>query len=264
MQHYYDNSEIGVIFGVSTAQFRTMHLWYSLLLLLVTFTAGSVPLWMKWESHDRMHHLLAFSGSFLLGITMLHLLPESFEELHHSAGIYLLGGFFLQLLIQRITHGAEHGHMHVHPNGHPIALLPVLIGLSVHAFMEGLPLGFNYSLGATTPALFLAVAVHKMPEAMLVASLALALKGRRSAWLALGVFSLITPLAALFAFFMEQQYVSMSTTATILLPVVAGAFIHISTTIFFESGTRQHMMSWQKVASMLLGVGLALLTLAFE
>src|SRR5690606_24248573 len=108
--------------------------------------------------------------------------------------------------------------------------LPILIGLALHAFMEGLPLGFNYSLGATTPALFVAVAVHKMPEAMLVASLALALKGRKAAWTILAAFSLITPVAALLAYGMEQQYETMSTMATILLPVVAGAFIHISTT----------------------------------
>lgn len=241
-----------------------MHIWYSLLLLLVTFTAGSIPLWIKWVNQERMHHLLAFSGSFLLGITLLHLLPESFEQLHHHAGIYLLAGFFLQLVIQHLTHGAEHGHMHVHPHGHSIALLPVLAGLSLHAFMEGLPLGFNYTMGTTTPALYLAVAVHKMPEAMLVGSLALALKGRKTAWIILIIFSLITPLAALLAYFMEQQYVTMSTMATILLPVVAGAFIHISTTIFFESGTRQHMLSWQKVCAMLTGVGMALLTMAFE
>ncbi len=243
-----------------------MHIWFILLLLSVTFIAGSIPLWVKWVNPDRMHYLLAFSGSFLLGITLLHLLPESFEQLHHHAGIYLLAGFFLQLLIQRLTHGAEHGHMHMHPgpHGHNLSLLPVLSGLALHAFMEGLPLGFNYSTNAASPALYLAVAFHKMPEAMLVASLALAIKGRKTAWLTLLVFSLITPLAALLAYFMEQQYMSMSEVATILLPIVAGAFIHISTTIFFESGTQQHKLSWQKVSAMLTGVGVALLTLAFE
>ncbi len=241
-----------------------MHIWYSLLLLLVTILAGSIPLWIKWVNQDRLHYLLAFSGSFLLGITILHLLPEAFEKLHHEAGIFVLGGFFFQLLLQKFTHGAEHGHMHVHPNGHSIPLSPVLVGLSVHALMEGLPLGFEYSMGRTTPALFLAVAVHKLPEAMLVSSLVLVGKSRKAAWVTLAIFSAITPLAAVIAFVLEQEFVVMSHTASILLPIVAGAFIHISTTIFFESGTRQHMLSKAKVVAMLLGVVMALLTMAFE
>lgn len=243
-----------------------MHIWYNLLLLAITFLAGSIPLWIKWVSQVRMQYLLAFSGAFLLGITLLHLLPEAFEQLHHQAGIYLLAGFFLQLLIQRITHGAEHGHMHMHEphQGHHLSFMAILSGLALHAFMEGLPLGFNYSLETSTPALYLAIAFHKIPEAMLVASLAFAIKGRRAAWLILLLFSLVTPAAALLAYFMEQQYLSMSHTASILLPLVAGAFIHISTTIFFESGTRQHKLTWQNTIAMLAGVGIALLTLAFE
>jgi zinc and cadmium transporter len=216
-----------------------------------------------------MHYLLAFSGSFLLSITFLHLLPETFRpvfsmEVNTRAGIYLLIGFFIQLLIQRFTHGVEHGHAHVHPHEHHIPLVPIIAGLTVHAFMEGLPLGFNYLANGTEPSLYLAVGVHKLPEAMLVTSLVLAVKGRQKAWLALIYFSLITPVAAMLAQVLGQQYLFISQAVVVLIPIVAGAFIHIATTIFFESGTKQHMLSWQKIAAMIVGVGLALGTLYFE
>src|ERR1044071_9549548 len=155
-----------------------MHLVYNLLLFIVSFAGGSIPLWTKTIDDRRMHLLLAFSGSFLLSITLLHLWPETFEELGSKAGLYLLAGFFIQLLIQRFTHGIEHGHVHLEHHEHHISLTPILLGLGLHAFMEGLPLGFNYRLEATEPSLYMAVAAHKLPEAMLVTMLTLATKGR--------------------------------------------------------------------------------------
>ena len=118
---------------------------YSLALFLVTFIGGSAPLWVKRLNDDAMQYLLAFSGAFLLSMTMLHLLPETFEEIGSKAGFYLLLGFFIQLAIQRLTHGVEHGHTHIHEhNGHKhIPMMSIMLGLGIHAFMEGLPLGFN-------------------------------------------------------------------------------------------------------------------------
>ncbi|RYE23767.1 MAG: hypothetical protein EOP51_09510 [Sphingobacteriales bacterium] len=239
---------------------------YNILLFLITFAGGTVPLWTKGLGDKQMHLLLAFSGSFLLCITFLHLLPETFEELNGQAGLLLLAGFFLQLLIQRFTHGVEHGHVHVHPNNgeHHIPLTSILVGLSVHAFMEGLPLGFNYRIGATTPSLYMAVAAHKIPEAMLATMLVSATSGRSKALGVLFWFSAITPLASLLATMLGHKYYFMSHAIVMLIPVVAGAFIHISTTIFFESGTKQHMLTWQKIGAMVLGVGIGLATLIFE
>jgi zinc and cadmium transporter len=239
-----------------------MHFWYNLLLVVVTIAGGGIALRMKWANEGRIQGLLAFSGSFLLGITFLHLLPEAFEQLHWKAGLYLLIGFFVQLLIQRLTHGMEHGHVHAHD--HNMALFPVLAGLSIHAFMEGLPLGFEYSMAAASPSLYLAVGIHKLPEVMLATSLVAAVRGQKTAWIVLVGFSLITPLGAVVAQAAEARYVSVSPFAAVLLPVVAGAFIHIATTIFFESGTRQHMLTLRKAAAMLSGVCMALLTMVLE
>lgn len=241
-----------------------MHLWSNLLLFAVTLAGGSAPLWLKGLDDKKMHLLLAFSGSFLLGISLLHLLPETFEEVGHKAGLYLLAGFFFQLLIQRFTHGVEHGHAHVHAHEHHIPLTSIMIGLSVHAFMEGLPLGFNYRMKATEPSLYLAVAAHKLPEAMLVASLALAAKGRKTAWLLLLLFSALTPAAGMLAAQLGMKFLFVEKLVEALIPIVAGAFIHIATTIFFESGTRQHHLTWQKILWISIGIALALMTLALE
>lgn len=181
------------------------------------------------------------------------------------AGLYLLIGFFLQLLIQRFTHGIEHGHIHHHAaHGHHIPLMSIVAGLSLHAFMEGLPLGFNYRMQATEPSLYLAVAAHKLPEAILLTTLVLGTKGKSTSLLTLLIFSLLTPVASIIASKLGQSYHTMSQMVSMLIPVVAGAFIHISTTIFFESGTKQHLLTRQKVIAMIVGVGIGLATLVFE
>ena len=209
-----------------------------------------------------MNLLLAFSGSFLLGITCLHLLPETFVDFPKQTGVLLLVGFFIQLLIQRITHGIEHGHTHVHANS--LGILPIVAGLSVHAFMEGLPLGFNYRSSATNPSLFLAVGAHKLPEAMILGVLLKQVYSRQKTLFYLLLFSLVTPVAGFLATVLGENYHAVSKIVMALIPIVAGAFIHIATTIFFESGTKTHSLTYTKVAAMLLGVLLAGLTLVLE
>lgn len=197
----------------------------------------------------------------------MHLLPETFGELGSNAGLYLLIGFFLQLLLQRITHGLEHGHVHIHTNDHGHAHVPlfsILLGLSIHAMMEGLPLGFNYRMQATEPSLYMAVAVHKLPEAMLVASLVSSTQSKSKALITLVLFSLITPFSGMLAFQLGVGYSTLSRIVMILIPIVAGAFIHIATTIFFESGTKHHMLTWQKVFAIVGGMALGFITLLFE
>lgn len=244
-----------------------MHLFYNLLLFFISFIGGLVGLKLKIKEKS-INYLLAFSGSFLLSITMLHLLPETFKE-NSNSGLYILAGFFLQLIIQRMTHGVEHGHVHIpisesHAHNHTVHFNTIFWGLAIHAFMEGLPLGFNYRYASTEPSLYLAVAAHKLPEVILLSTLAISVKPKNSALFSIFIFSLLTPAGALAAAFLGRKYYAVSQIVTVLIPIVAGVFIHISTTIFFESGTKHHMLTRNKVLAIMLGIALGLLTLLIE
>jgi zinc transporter ZupT len=239
---------------------------FNIILFLLTLIGGSIPLWVSSLNEKGTNFLLAFSGSFLLSITLLHLLPETFAELGgHQAGLLVLTGFFVQLIIQRLTHGVEHGHTHTNSHHHhhhhhahhhhePLPIFAVLVGLSIHAFMEGIPLGFNYRMQATETALYLAVGAHKIPEAILLTTLIISQKGKIRAFTILVFFATITPLASLLSSNLGHRYLHLSNIIIWMIPVVAGAFIHIATTIFFESGTRHHAMTIPKVISILVGV----------
>ncbi len=237
--------------------------FYFIFLFIITLGAGLLPFFFKKLTEKHLQLLLAFSGSFLLGITLLHLLPESFQEIGSQAGGFIFVGFFLQFLIQRLTHGVEHGHLHCHDgHSHSKSLWAILLGLSIHAFLEGLPLGFEYNNAHTTSSVFFGVAAHKIPEAFTLGSLLLISAGR-SKWLWVVVFAAISPVAGLLAnyFGHTMNYVFVEDAVAFLIPVVIGAFIHISTTILFESGTKHHDMSGKKVAAIILGIVLAGLTL---
>ncbi|MBL7765952.1 MAG: ZIP family metal transporter [Chitinophagaceae bacterium] len=236
--------------------------FYFLLLTVLTLLGGSIPFLVKSFKSEWMTYMLAFSGAFLLGITLLHLLPESVHELQHEAGIYILIGFFIQLLLQRISHGVEHGHIHDH-HTHVHGISPIFLGLCIHAFMEGIPLGFNYQNTSTMPSIFLGVAAHKIPEAVTLSALVLMSNSKKNKWVILLFFALVSPASGMLAMYYGQKFQFISNLLVYIIPVVIGAFLHISTTILYESGTKSHELSRQKVISVLLGLSFALATLLF-
>jgi zinc and cadmium transporter len=233
---------------------------FFILLFILTFVGGLIPLYIKTNAQWSAN-LLAYSGAVLIGITFLHLLAESFNDLNHKAGVLILIGFFLQLFLQKYSHGLEHGHSHVHEHRH-ISFVPIFTGLAVHAFLEGLPLGYQFREAGTIPSLFIGIAAHKLPEALSLMSVVVVLPiSKANKWRYLFQFALITPVAGVLAWYYGQQYLGTAQILTYLVPVVIGAFIHISTTIFFESGAKYHQLNTQKIIAVVAGMLTALLTL---
>ncbi|RBL88617.1 ZIP family metal transporter [Chitinophaga flava] len=239
---------------------------YLILILLATFGGGLIPMTIRRINANFTIYLLAFTGAFLFGITIMHLLPEVYHELGHNAGIYVVLGFFLQVFLQQLSHGMEHGHTHLPGENHRhIAVMPLLLGLSIHAFMEGIPLGFQYEDKSALPSLMVGVAAHKVPEALtLITVMMHAHRKKAELWRILIAFALVTPLAAVLAGWMGNRFEIVQHYLLYVVALVIGAFLHISTTIFYESGTKHHELSGKKVMAIAAGLVLAFLTLIFE
>ncbi len=243
-----------------------MNITYLILILAATIGGGMIPMLVKRVHPNLPIYLLAFTGAFLFGITIMHLLPEVYHELGHSAGIYIVLGFFLQVFLQQLSHGMEHGHSHL-PGGnhHHVAVMPLLIGLSIHAFMEGIPLGFHYEDKSALPSLMLGVMAHKVPEALTLITVMLhAHQTKGQLWRILLIFSVITPLSAILAATLGREFHVVTDSLIYLVALVIGAFLHISTTIFYESGTKHHELSRRKILAIAAGIALAFVTLIFE
>ena len=84
--------------------------------------------------------LLAFSGAFLLSITVFNFLPEVFNNNNDKTiGLFIMIGILLQIILEFFSKGAEHGHVHLSKNESVFPWL-LFISLSIHSVLEGLPI----------------------------------------------------------------------------------------------------------------------------
>jgi zinc and cadmium transporter len=111
-------------------------------------------------------YLVSFSAGALLGDAFIHLIPEAYEININKikVSIYLLSGILLFFILEKIIHWR---HCHEEPcetHPHPFSYV-ILIGDSVHNFIDGLIIGASYLVSipvgvATT----VAVIFHEIPQ----------------------------------------------------------------------------------------------------
>lgn len=242
-----------------------MDSWQYILLFVSALAGGGIAYYIR-KTHFQQHHLfLSFSGAYLFSIIVLHLIPEIYRGQDERIGIYVLVGFFIQIILEQLSHGIEHGHLHIHEGEEhsPAYIYGLLLGLSVHAFMEGIPLGGNPDGGKTHYAFLYGISLHKIPEAFALMNILLHFKLHRLLPMALLVlFACISPFAAgLTQYLKAGESVLFSNYLPAMTAVVMGSFLHITTTILFESSTKAHRFTFLKILAILLGVVLSLLTL---
>jgi zinc and cadmium transporter len=168
-----------------------------LLVLIIIFTAvggvlsvlaaGIFLLLSEKNQHKVLPHGISFAIGALLAVAFWGLIPEAFEhakpnEIQLLSGTILAGilGFFVleKLLIWRHCHFGEceahgddehqhpeHSHGHSHSHGEKSAGAFIILGDSIHNFVDGVLIGaaflVNPHLGIVTS---LAVATHEIPQ----------------------------------------------------------------------------------------------------
>lgn len=238
-----------------------MNLTLQLILFLVSVIIGGVLSdLLKRGSNIKL--LLSFSGGFLLTIIFTHILPESYAN-NSSTGFFILLGFFLQLVLEYFSKGAEHGHTHIHDHG-PMVNFPfaIFISLCIHAFVEAIPLNQVHVHIHDTPRiglhdLYWGVFIHKIPVAIALKTI-LDASGisKTKTWIYLLIFGLTAPLGLLVG---EWVISSFEVSLSWLLAAAIGMFFHVSTTIIFES-SEGHKINFYKLMAILAGfvVGIAI------
>jgi zinc transporter ZupT len=231
-----------------------MALWKILVLFFGAFSGGMSVFLFKGDNHKNLKLVLSFSGAYLFGITVLHLIPDAYHGNDNYVGVFILIGFLFQIVLEQFSEGIEHGHMHK-PNHEHIAFpLGILISLCIHAFLEGMPLAEG-----NQNQLVWGIALHHVPAAFALATVLLAnqqSKGKTISFVLL--FAVMAPTGYFVSNALStggignlQQYFNR------IMGVVIGIFLHISTTILFESGP-DHKFTVRKLIAVLFGVGLAL------
>jgi zinc and cadmium transporter len=237
-------------------------MWINIIILLLAALFGGF-LAFKFRSAEKFSFDLAltFAGAYLFGITIVHVIPElfTFTSSPVAAGIFVLAGFYLQQFLEYLTSGVEHGHMHLphgehkHNTGMAVSLL---LGLTVHSLLEGTLLGHpTETASASSLPLLLGIVLHKIPAAFAMMTVLLCQYDRLK-WplIFLIVFAASSPLGVLFSETVELG----PGVSEILFALVSGSFLHISTTIVFESSP-QHKLKISRIGISILGALVAIL-----
>ena len=197
------------------------------------------------EKEQWVSYLLAFSGAFLLSITLFEMLPHVFLDPSDHTGAFIMIGILLQLILDYFSKGAEHGHVHLHENKNQFPLL-LFLSLSVHAFVEGFPVSMNEHV-------LWGVVLHKIPIAIILSIYFIKAKLKSFyILLFLFLFALMTPLGSYAAVHFDWTHERLNA----INAVAIGVFLHVSTTILFES-SKNHRFNFTKLVTILLGVAIA-------
>ncbi len=214
--------------------------------------------------------ILAFGGAFLLSLSFTELIPEIYSSESEQIGLFIMLGFFIQLLLDFLTKGVEHGHHSHHKrlnepcrNAHEhISFSGIMIGICIHSFLEGMPLSSNFQNIELKNTLLTGIIIHNIPISIVLVSLFIhtGLK-KSSAIILLIFFALSAPLGTLTSYYLGEGLAeNMSHFFNIVLAIVVGIFLHISTTILFETD-EHHRFNLYKIFAIILGAGMALLGL---
>lgn len=225
------------------------------LALLSSIALGALTVFFfRLDAPKHIRLVNAFTGAFLLSLTLLHLLPELYQDAGAGVarspmfiGALMLAGFFLQVALDVISMGVEHGHSHHLPGRLPLG---VLMGLCLHAFVEALALGDRHEHfdPASRKLLLASIVLHNFPVSIALLGMLLQSGLKRSLALgALGCFALMGPLGLVISSHTPLAHYSRE-----LMAIVIGIFMHIATTILFEASD-VHRFNYAKLGAIILG-----------
>ena len=200
----------------------------------------------KPKSKDNFKLLLAFSGAFLLALTIFELLPSVYEDSDvKTAGVFIMLGILLQIFLEFFSKGAEHGHVHLDNEKSDFPWL-LFVSLSLHSFLEGFPIEKHDTI-------LYGILIHKIPIAIILSIFLIGSKLKMvNTVFFIVLFSLMTPLGSYVAAnfeFVEEYYIPITA-------LVIGVFLHISTVILFES-SEGHKFNLRKLMVIVLGIVIA-------
>jgi ZIP family zinc transporter/zinc and cadmium transporter len=201
-----------------------------------------------------LYAFIAFGAGFLLSVTVVEMLPESLRIIPMQGALLVLIGFCgVHLLEHTITqhfHFGEETHsdefLHKHTG------YSVVVGLSAHAFFDGVAIASGFLLsGRIGWLIFVAILLHKLPEGFTVASVMLA--AGRSRRIALGAATAlaVATLAGVVLLHSVPQLMRYG------LPLAAGVALYVAATDLLPEVNRQRGLIYRFM--FFAGVGLFLM-----
>jgi ZIP family zinc transporter/zinc and cadmium transporter len=202
---------------------------------LANVVGGLVIITRKHWNELGLKYFIGLGAGFMLAATFLHMLPQSMR-LNPHAPLLVLAGY---LLVHFFEHtAAPHFHFgeEVHDDVmvHPGVGLSALVGLTIHTFFDGVSIASGVLVSIPLGILiFFAVLLHKIPEGITVASIALASgRGRRGALTACGVLAGATLAGVILMHFFEGAL-------SYALPISTGVTLYVAASDLIPEANHQ-------------------------
>jgi len=231
--------------------------------LLASLAGGWLLLLIRLD-HTRLQMAVSFVAGLMLGIALLHFLPDATENLPSlkTTVNWLLGGFLAMFFVQRffhfhhhdlpegdpedccgheheadhVHHHAEHAHTLADKSAKQLSWVGTALGMTLHSLLDGLALAVSVKAGAQAHApvaglgVALVVILHKPFDAMAVSTLmAAGGSSRASRHLLNGLFALASPVGAALSY-LGASYLANGNVPVLgyALAFCAGSFLCIA------------------------------------
>lgn len=183
--------------------------------------------------------LVSYSAGVLLGVGILHVLPEA-QELTGIAPAFVLVSFVLFYFLEHhlffhASHEELHhvsldvaaGHDECCANPHPLGVI-AFAGMTLHSLIDGMIIGTGFEVGSEVGLLSaLAVIAHEVPEGVAMLSILLHYGyARRTAVIFTATVALATPCGAIVTYALVRHLDPAFLGA--LMALAAGSFIYIA------------------------------------
>lgn len=206
------------------------------LLLLAVVTAGSLVsligglylIYGKKGVGKLQKAAVPFAAGALLAAAFLDLLPEAGEmDEPKAVAFWTLGGFVAFFILERSLSWFHHHHDDASSDGHRQTIGLIVIGDTVHNFIDGLAIGAAFVVSPATGIITtLAIAAHEIPQEIGDFGLMLSKGMAKQKVLLVNVVSaLATVLGAAIVYWLGD---TLDINQAALLAVTAGFFVYIA------------------------------------
>jgi len=229
---------------------------YCFIIFLTAFVGGAIPLVLPNLNDNRLKLFVCAGAGLLLGMGMLHMLPEAAKLAPNTFSFWFLAGFLILMLVELVVHHPHgEGNSHYHTAG-----LATYAGMSVHGLIEGFALASTLMVGEMGPLVLIAILSHKAPQGFALTTILKLGKKTNAQILAFvtGV-SLSGPAGAFVAYALLKTD-RLPSSAGILLAMSAGTFLYIAACGLMPELHRSEAHRKKRLVAFLIGVGLSLLS----
>lgn len=231
---------------------------YSGLVFLAALIGGSLPLFIRHKNEEMLKLFVSLGAGLLLGMALIHLLPEAHALIPKSFSKWFLAGFVLLLLLERFVmiHACEEDHCDYHTIG-----TTAFVGLAIHGFIEGMALGSSLLVAHLAPLILIAILAHKGPSTFTLTVLLRLAKRSKATLLFFIIGTALSGPAGIFTayFLLKGRY--HYELAGILLALSAGTFLYIAACDLIPELHRTNTHKYPRLVAFLVGIAFSFISI---